>query len=962
MAAKPAPVQLNRESRARSQPAAGAANSREFADAPGLWSEYSDRADAPDVVPEEPDYLRDLEPPPADLEIRPSIGGVLSAATAAPLTAETLANGTGPAAGAAGAKKGSRGRRPVGADDAATAPTAPTAPVEPIGPAALTARIVARLNPEQARAVTTTDGPLLILAGAGSGKTRVLAHRVAYLIGVKGVRPWQILAVTFTNRAAAELRERIISLVGEAGRDVQAGTFHSICARVLRRDGAAIGISPRFVIYDTDDQTTLMKQILKAEDMPATGEFRPSVILGAISRAKNEMIDPTSLEATAANRHDRMVARIGRLYNDRLRAVGALDFDDLLIEAVRLFDESPEALRRYQDRWRYLHVDEYQDTNRPQYLWVRALAARHHNLCVVGDDDQSIYSWRGADIRNILDFERDEPTATVVKLEQNYRSTQLILDAAHAVVSNNAARKDKKLWSENAGGRPIQRFEAYDEEEEAEWIARQIDALIAGKGSVLTRRADDQDDGRLRPQDIAVMYRTNAQSRAVEEAFLRSGIRYQLVGGIRFYQRREVKDALAYLRVLRSDADVVSFERIVNIPPRAIGERTLEQLRGYASREGLTTWDAIAGAAEGRIEELASRTRNSLAGFADLVRRLRERVGLLPLPELLDAVLEQSGYRAMLADGSEEGEERWANLLELRSVTTRYDDLSPDDALDRLLEETALVADQDAYQGEADAVTMITLHAAKGLEFPVVFISGLEEGVFPHARALEDERELEEERRLAYVGITRAKRRLFLSNAWRRATWGMGQASVPSRFLLEIPAELMVGPQLRRDDVHAAEDEGPLDVDLAFGSRRTTRFGTPIRTGGGAWRQGSGRPGAPAPGEAFRPTRDLAARRDAFDAGAPSGSLRVGPPAGAAAGQAARPSVAPRPAPLARPIVPGERQFRDGDRVRHPRLGDGIVISSKLTRSDEEVIVAFRDAGTGPRTLLASMANLELIG
>ncbi|MDQ6796283.1 MAG: UvrD-helicase domain-containing protein, partial [Chloroflexota bacterium] len=617
------------------------------------------------------------------------------------------------------------------------------------------AAIVGRLNPEQARAVTTTKGPLLILAGAGSGKTRVLAHRIAYLIGVTGVRPWQILAVTFTNRAAAELRDRIISLVGEPGRDVQAGTFHALCARVLRRDGEAIGIDRRFVIYDTDDQAALMKQILREEDLPLTGEFRPSAVLGAISRAKNEMLDPAFLDANAVNRHERTIARLAVRYQARLRKVGALDFDDLLLEAVRLFDEAPAVLARYQDRWRYLHVDEYQDTNRPQYLWVRALAANYHNLAVVGDDDQSIYRWRGADLRNILDFERDWPDATVVKLERNYRSTQLILDAAHAVVSRNTERTDKKLWTENAGGLPIQRFEAYNEEEEAEWIARQVEGLVGGRGSALTRKADDV-DGRFRAQDVAVMYRMNAQSRAIEEAFLRYGIRYQLVGGTRFYARREVKDALAYLRILRSDTDVVSFERIINVPARAIGDKTIEVLRSVATREDVPAWEAIERAARGEVEGLAPRTRNSLAEFAALVRRLRSRVGALPLPELLDEVLEASGYRAMLADGSEDGEERWANLLELRSVATRYDDLSPEDALDRLLEETALVADQDSYEGNQDAATLITLHAAKGLEFPVVFIAGLEEGIFPHSRALDDEKELEEERRLAYVGITRA--------------------------------------------------------------------------------------------------------------------------------------------------------------------------------------------------------------
>jgi DNA helicase-2/ATP-dependent DNA helicase PcrA len=837
----------------------------------------------------------------------------------------------------------------------------PTVPTPAPDPAAIAARrakreaqIVRALNPEQARAVTTTEGPLLILAGAGSGKTRVLAHRIAYLVGVKGVPPWRILAVTFTNRAAGELRDRIISLVGEGGRDVQAGTFHALCARVLRQEGEAIGISRRFVIYDTDDQAALMKQILREEDLPLTGEFRPSIVLGAISRAKNEMLDPTFLAENAANHRERTIARLATRYQERLRRASALDFDDLLLEAVRLFEEAPQVLAKYQDRWRYLHVDEYQDTNRAQYLWVRALAEKHHNLCVVGDDDQSIYSWRGADLRNILDFERDWPTTAVVKLEQNYRSTQLILDAAHAVVSRNEARKDKKLWTANAGGLKIQRFEAYNEEEEAEWVARQVEGLVGGRGTALTRRADDDErDTRFRARDIAVMYRMNAQSRAIEESFLRYGIRYQLVGGTRFYARREVKDALAYLRILRSDADSVSFERIINVPARSIGDKTIEVLRAAAAvtdpdtGEPSTTWAAIERAARGDISTLAPRTRTALAGFAALVHRLRSRVGVLQLPELLDEVLEASGYRAMLADGSEDGEERWANLLELRSVTTRYDDLAPEDALDRLLEETALVADQDSYEGDADAVTLITLHAAKGLEFPVVFIAGLEEGLFPHSRALDDERQLEEERRLAYVGITRAKRRLYLSHAWRRATWGMGQAAVPSRFLLEIPAELMLGPRLGGLD----EPERDLDLDLVFGQRRTNRLNTPVRGGGPAYRQGSGRPGAPGPGETFRPSRDLAARREAFDGGAPSGTL--GPPT---AGPAARP---PRPT---RPIIPGERQFRDGDRVHHGRWGDGIVVTSKLTRSDEEITVAFKDPAVGRKTMLASLANLEITG
>ena len=886
-----------------------------------VGTQFNDVAESAPAAPEEPEWLRDA-PAPADQPAAPA-----DPATRAALEAERAA---------------ARERRAE--------------------------EIIGRLNPEQARAVTTTEGPLLILAGAGSGKTRVLAHRIAYLVGVKDVAPWKILAVTFTNRAAAELRERIISLIGEPGRDVQAGTFHSLCARVLRQNGEAIGIARRFVIYDTDDQQALMKQILREEDMPLTGEFRPSVVLGAISRAKNEMLDPTFLAENAVNHRDRTIARLAKRYQERLRTAKALDFDDLLLEAVRLFEEAPEVLKQYQQRWRYLHVDEYQDTNRAQYLWIRALAATHGNLCVVGDDDQSIYSWRGADLRNILDFERDWPKATVVKLEQNYRSTQLILDAAHSVVSRNTARKDKKLWTENAGGLRIQRFEAYNEEEEAEWIARQVENLVGGRGSVLTRRADDDEsETRFRARDIAVMYRMNAQSRAIEESFLRYGIRYQLVGGTRFYARREVKDALAYLRILRSDTDSVSFERIINVPARSIGEKTIEVLRALAGREEGTYWGAIEAAARGEAE-LAPRTRNALAEFAALVRRLRTRVGVLPLPELLDEALEASGYRQMLADGSEEGEERWANLLELRSVTTRYDDLSPDDALDRLLEETALVADQDSYEGEADSVVLITLHAAKGLEFPVVFIAGLEEGLFPHSRALDDEQELEEERRLAYVGITRAKRRLFLSHAWRRATWGMGQASVPSRFLLEIPPELMEGPQL------AATDDGrDLDLDLVFGARRTSRFNTPVRGTGAAYRQGSGRPGAPPPGEPFRPTRDLGAKREAFADGARSGqlsraSLRAWDDAldrsyesgGDRSGEANPPAA--EPAKPRRPVIPGERQFRDGDRVRHTAWGEGIVVTSKLTRSDEEVTVAFKDAGIGRKTMLASLANLEITG
>jgi len=778
---------------------------------------------------------------------------------------------------------------------------------------ALRRAILERLNPEQARAVTTTEGPLLILAGAGSGKTRVLAHRVAYLVGVQGVRPWQILAVTFTNKAAAEMRNRIIALVGEqAGREVAMGTFHSLCARVLRRDGTRIGLDPRFTIYDTDDQTGVMKQVLREMELAGSGETRPSVMLGTISRWKNDLLGPDEAAHGARSYHEQLAARAFRGYQSRLAAASALDFDDLLLQAVRLFEEAPDVVRRYQERWRYLHVDEYQDTNRPQYLWVRALASRYRNLAVVGDDDQSIYSWRGADITNILEFERDYPEATVVKLEQNYRSTQLILDAAHAVVSRNEGRKDKRLWTQNPRGVLIERFEADREDEEAEWIARQVDALVHGRGaggSILARRADEGDERLYQLRDIAVMYRTNAQSRPIEEAFLRYGLRYQLVGGVRFYQRREVKDALAE--------------------------------------------------------------------FAALVRKLRTRVGLLPLPQLLDAVLDESGYRAMLADGSEEGEERWANLLELREVVGRYADLAPDDALDRLLEETALVADQDAYDRDSDAATLITLHAAKGLEFGVVFIGGLEEGVFPHSRALEDPRQMEEERRLAYVGLTRAKHRLYLTHAAQRATWGRGGFSTPSRFLLEIPGELLHGPRLvvledeDDDDQRPLEERagGPLDLDLVLGRRGSARIydrgrsrplGPRVLPPGGGFVPGS--VGAPRPGEAFRPSRDLAARREAYYEGRSAGSNGAQAAAPGGSDDEAGVSASHVDAWIvpAAPVVPGQRRFHDGDRVRHRAFGEGRVVTSRLTRDDEEVTVAFPERGV--KTLLASLADLEVLG
>ncbi|MCX5978044.1 MAG: UvrD-helicase domain-containing protein [Chloroflexi bacterium] len=846
---------------------------------------------------------------------------------------------------------------PTGERSPAERSTPARAPLSGEALSAVEERILAPLNEAQRRAVTTTAGPLLVLAGAGSGKTRVITHRIAWLIQHEGVAPWKILAVTFTNKAAAEMRDRLYEMIGESARDVAMGTFHSLCARMLRRDGEAIGLPKGFTIYDADDQARVIKGFLKEDDLPATGETKPSLILGAISRAKNDGLTADQMEDRAITHHERLVARFARRYAAELKRLDAVDFDDLLLEGLRLLQEAPAVADRYRAKWEYLHVDEYQDTNRIQYTWVRELAAKHGNLCVVGDDDQSIYSWRGADIRNILDFERDWPTAEVVP---------------------------KKLWTELEGGDQITVYGAFDPEDEAAWIVRRIEEASA---AVTGRRADAPEPVSL--NGIAILYRTNAQSRAIEEALLRSSIPYQLIGGTRFYQRREVKDALAWLRVLRSDTDRISYERILNVPPRGIGDKTIELLRAAAAPsvnapDGTPFGHVIAAAGRGEVAGVNTRARNSLAGIADVISRLRDRIAAVTLPELLDGVYSESGLRAHLASEGVEGEERWANLLELRGISGRFMELAPLDALDRFVEDTALVADQDAFDGDAKRVTLITLHAAKGLEWPTVFISGLTEGLFPHSRALMDQEQMEEERRLCYVGITRAKRRLSLSYALRRG-WGDGDGA-PSRFLAEIPEELL--------DV-ANDDDPRADGETRFGRGfRSARAGF---AGGESWREGSGTPGAPS--GAFRPGRDLEARRRAYSAGARSGSLRVPdtdgideapdddefigeapelmqpvgriPPwaatgrgsAGAppqAPGTPILPPLRPRTVAPARVRIPGERYFRDGDRVLHASFGEGIVVTSKLTRHDEEVTIAF--AGSGVKTLAASIANLEVQG
>ncbi len=642
--------------------------------------------------------------------------------------------------------------------------------------------ILAGLNEEQVRAVTTVTGPVLIVAGPGSGKTRVLTHRVGYLIEAGYASPWHILAVTFTNKAAREMRTRLETLIGlEQAQRLTVGTFHATCARILRRDGGRIGIDPRFTIYDDADQLEAVRQALKSLGLDPK-QFSPRSILSRISAAKGQFQSPQQFAEQVQSYWDEVVSRVYPRYEEILRRNQALDFDALLTETLRLFDQHPDVLARYQDWYRYVLVDEYQDTNRAQYLLVRALSAAHRNLCVVGDPDQSIYGWRQADIRNILDFKRDYPDATEIHLELNYRSTRSIVEAADAVIRANRLRIERRLRTDNPPGEPIRLCECYDEGHEAQFVASEIRRL--------TLRGD------LRYRDIAVMYRTNAQSRPLEEALIRADMPYQLIGGVRFYERREIKDALALLRIIANPNDSVSLQRVLaNTPLGAgIGERTWQELERWAAltRQPIARGiAALAGQSDVSPPQVSGRSARLLAEVWATLQHLWEASERLRLSELFDLALERSGLAQLYHDtGDPEQVERWENLLQLRSVLASYDSV-PEGALRAFLEESALVTDVDALDDGGDQVTLITLHAAKGLEFPVVFLTGVEEGLLPHARSLESEAQLEEERRLFYVGMTRAKQRLYITYTFRRARFGASDLSVRSRFVDDIPAHLI---------------------------------------------------------------------------------------------------------------------------------------------------------------------------
>ncbi|MCL6522937.1 MAG: UvrD-helicase domain-containing protein [Firmicutes bacterium] len=756
--------------------------------------------------------------------------------------------------------------------------------------------MLADLNAEQQQAVTHQGGPLLILAGAGSGKTRVLTRRVAWLVRVEGVPAWRILAITFTNKAAREMQERLEALLGEEARELWVGTFHAVCARILRREAERAGLAPSFTILDDDDQRTILRQILRRLDL-SERRWPPAGVRAAISRAKNELLGPDALASQARNFHERQVAEVYRQYQQALEQDGALDFDDLLVRTVELLEGDEEVRRRYAERFLEVLVDEYQDTNRAQYRIVRALTRDRGRLLVVGDSDQSIYGWRGADIRNILQFEEDFPDARVVKLEQNYRSTRPILDAATRLIAHNRQRRPKELWTRTPGGAPVTLHHALDEADEAAFVLREARRLH--------REGLASEGGPAEPVpwgEMAVLYRTHAQSRPVEEALVAAGIPYTVVGGLRFYERKEIRDLLAYLRLIVNPEDRASFQRVVNVPRRGIGAQTVERVLELSEGVGLerTLRDPAA------LEALGAAARRRLETFAGLMEELRRRARQLSLFEICQEVLERTGYRqALVEDDSIEAATRRENLDEFLTVAREYDlalggaralgeavrpgAAAPEpeavDGVARLgafLAEIALLSEVDVAETGGDRVTLMTLHSAKGLEFRVVWLIGMEEGLFPHSRALEEPDRLEEERRLCYVGMTRARQKLYLVHAWHRTIFGSRLDGTPSRFL--------------------AEAAGPGVVESGWSERGAEARPAGLAAAGGGFAR-------------------------------PAGAV---PAAGGTAAAA---------------------EWRAGDRLRHRAWGEGTVVEVRGRGEEQELVVAF--PGAGLRRLLARYAPVE---
>ena len=742
-----------------------------------------------------------------------------------------------------------------------------------------------RLNPMQKKAVLQTEGPVLVLAGAGSGKTGALTVRVAKLLE-NGVKPWNILAITFTNKAAREMRERVSNLVGSAADDVWVSTFHSTCVRILRRDIDKLGFDKNFSIYDADDSQKVMKDVFVRLNISLTDKtFTVKSVLAEISRAKEELLSPA--EYTAQSHGDfrkTRVAEVYREYQRKLKSSNALDFDDLIYTTVLLFQTVPEVLEYYQERFRYIMVDEYQDTNTSQYMLVKMLASKYENLCVVGDDDQSIYGWRGANIRNILDFEKDFPKAVVVKLEQNYRSTKTILKAANAVIKNNDERKEKALWTENEEGSIIHLHCADNDLEEAKFVSEKIIEMV--------------NDGR-EYRDFAMLYRTNAQSRALEEMLVRKNIPYRLFGGTKFYDRKEIKDIHSYLKVLANPHDDIAIKRILNVPRRGIGDTSAERVSAFAAENGISFYTAIS-----RIDEVPniSRGAKNFKDFYALVENLIDEKNQQPVSELIDIVANRSGYiNSLELEGTEEAKMRIENIEEFISKAAEFENGNLDVTLESFLEEIALVADVDAYEGDENTVVLMTLHSAKGLEFPVVFITGMEEGMFPSYRSIAngDENEVQEERRLCYVGITRAREELFLTHAKQRMMHGNYQYNLPSRFLNEIPPHIIEQRKVNMKD----------------------RYGFDVQS--------------------RKPLEDRPKAYTSFG----------GATMGSAYGLGAKPKTESNiPAPKK------DLAFGVGDSVRAPKYGIGTVKAIKAAGADFEVEVAFE--GKGSKKFMAGLSKL----
>ncbi len=741
------------------------------------------------------------------------------------------------------------------------------------------------LNPAQKEAVETVDGPLLIVAGPGSGKTRVITHRIAYLVREHEISPFNILAMTFTNKAAREMRERLDRLVGSRSDALTVGTFHSFCAKVLRIDGHNLGLDTNYSIYDADDQAKIIKDSMElAEIDPKRNP--PRAILSMISNAKNKMWDSRAFTKNADNYFEEICAQVYHHYEEALTRNNAVDFDDLLMKTVQLLREFPGVRTKYNDRYKYIMVDEFQDTNISQYQLARLLAESHQNICVVGDPDQSIYSWRSADIRNILSFQGDYPQAKTIALDQNYRSTANILDAAKNLISINGQRIQKDLFTDNSKGDLVEIREAYDEGEEASFVISEAERLVRENG--------------YKHGDCAVMYRINAQSRALEEACLHQGTRYRLVGGIRFYKRREVKDLMAYLHLVYNPNDDVNLGRVINVPPRGIGAKSMQQMGDWARSKNLGLFAAMQEVAAARLAgedcpiTITKKAATSFADFAVTLEKLIELSKRDKIVDLVDRVVEDTGFRNFIQNSDDSPQERWENIMELRATAQEFNAEAPPDGLATLLERLSLVADVDNYEDADDSITLITLHQAKGLEFPVVFMVGMEEGLLPHSRSLDDEDQLEEERRLCYVGMTRAEKLLYLTRAFRRSIFGATRAGDGSRFLRDIPAELITS------------GSGPTNGSAGGTSRS---FGKPGESKGPSWNTWQ----------------------------APTPVINRAKP------ESARPTLSV------------------GDSVRHNAFGEGVVTRVDVTASDTEVTIEF-EGGVGQKRLLLSFAPLEKIG